>query len=159
VPSPSLIDFDAIDLSKVVVPMEEVRKVCKQRGRLELLHGILHFDVEGELIVGYRDVRSDEWWAADHLPGRPIFPGVLQIEGAAQLCTYDFIHRRPDLENKFVGYGGLNETRFRGVVEPDCRLVWAGKIRKMRSTMFAYYAQAFVGRKLVFETEILGVIV
>ena len=49
--------------------------------------------------------------------------------------------------------------RFRGVVEPPCRLIWVGEVRSIRKTMFTYYAQGFVDRKLVFETEIMGVVV
>jgi len=159
VSSPLLIDFDALDLSRTIVPVEGIRKALKQRGRFEMLHGILHFDLEGRLVVGYRDIVRDDWWAEDHIPGRPIFPGALQIEGAAQLCTFDFIHRRSDLDGAFVGFAGVNETRFRGLIEPPSRLLWAGRLLRMRTSMFTYAAQAFVEQKLVFETEIMGVVV
>jgi 3-hydroxymyristoyl/3-hydroxydecanoyl-(acyl carrier protein) dehydratase len=158
-PSAALIDFAAIDLSRVVVSREEVRRFCKQRGEFEMLDGLLHFDLEGKRAVGFKDLRPDDWWAAGHIPGRPIFPGALQCEGAAQLCTFDFMHRRLDLAGAFVGFAGMNDTRFRGVVEPPCRLIWVGEVRSIRKTMFTYYAQGFVDRKLVFETEIMGVVV
>ncbi len=158
-PSEPLIDFEALDLSKVVVPMDEVREFCKQRGQFEMLDGILHFDLEGKRVVGFKDIRSDDWWCAGHVPGRPIFPGALQCEGAAQLCTYDFMHRRPDLAGAFVGFAGMNKTRFRGIVEPDCRLIWVAEVKNIRRTMFTYYTQGFIEGKLVFETEIMGVIV
>ncbi len=157
--SDPLIDFEAIDLSREVVSMDEVRKVCLQRNRFALLDGVLHFDLEGKLIVGYKDVRDDEWWASDHIPGRPIFPGVLQCEGAGQLCTFDFWQRRTTNDSAFVGFGGMNKTRFRGLVVPPARLIWAAEARKIRSKMFVYYAQGFVDRKIVFETEIMGVVV
>lgn len=158
-PSAPLIDFEALDLSKVVVPPEQIRDFCQQRGQFEMLDGILHFDLEAKCVVGFKDIRADDWWADGHIPGRPIFPGALQCEGAAQLCTYDFMHRRKDLAGAFVGFAGMNKTRFRGIVEPPCRLIWVGEVRNVRRTMFTYYAQGFVDRKLVFETEIMGVVV
>jgi 3-hydroxymyristoyl/3-hydroxydecanoyl-(acyl carrier protein) dehydratase len=158
-PSAPLIDFAALDLSRVVVGREEVRRFCKQRGEFEMLDGLLHFDLEGRRAVGFKDLRADAWWASGHIPGRPIFPGALQCEGAAQLCTYDFMHRRQDLAGAFVGFAGMNNTRFRGIVEPPCRLIWVGEVQSIRRTMFTYYAQGFVDRKLVFETEIMGVVV
>jgi 3-hydroxymyristoyl/3-hydroxydecanoyl-(acyl carrier protein) dehydratase len=138
--------------------MDEVRKVCKQRGRFELLDGVLHFDLDGKLIVGFKDLTPGDWWAEDHIPGRPIFPGALQIEGAAQLCTYDFMRRHPELEGSFVGFAGMNRTRFRGIVEPPSKMIWAGHVKSERSRMFTYYAQGFIERKMVFETEIMGMV-
>lgn len=158
-PTTPLLDFDALDLSRSVVPMEDVRKICKQRGQLEMLDGVLHFDLESDLVVGYKDVRADDWWAPFHIPGRPVFPGALMIEAAAQLCTYHFIHRRPDLDGAFVGFGGLDNTRFRAVVEPDCRLILAGRCARIRSRMFTYQTQGYVDRRLVFESDVLGVVV
>jgi 3-hydroxyacyl-[acyl-carrier-protein] dehydratase len=158
-PGQPLIDFEALDLSRDVVSMDEVRRACKQRNRFEMLDGVLHFDLEGKLVVGYKDIREDDWWAADHIPGRPIFPGVLQCEGAAQLCTFDFVQRGEKSDELFVGFGGMNKTRFRGVVAPPSRLIWAAEVRNIRTRMFTYYAQGFVDRKLVFETEIMGVVV
>jgi 3-hydroxymyristoyl/3-hydroxydecanoyl-(acyl carrier protein) dehydratase len=158
-PAQPLIDFDAVDLSRDVVSMDEVRQACKQRNRFEMLDGVLHFDLEGNRIVGYKDIHADDWWASDHIPGRPIFPGVLQCEGAAQLCTYDFMQRNEAHKDSFVGFAGMNKTRFRGIVVPPSRLIWAAEVRNIRSKMFTYYAQGFVDRKLVFETEIMGVVV
>ena len=158
-PSEPLIDFDTIDLSQEAVSMDAVREVCKQRGQFEMLDGIVHFDLERDLVVGYKDIRSDDWWAQYHIPGRPIFPGALMIEGSAQLCTFHFIHRRPELAGAFVGFGGVDKTRFRATVEPDCRLILAGRCARIRSRMFTYQAQGYVDRKLVFESEIMGVVV
>lgn len=158
-PTAPLIDFDSVDLDEVVVTREEIRSFCKQREQFEMLDGILHFDLEAKRVIGFKDVRADDWWAAGHIPGRPIFPGALQCEGAAQLCTYDFMHRRADLAGAFVGFAGMNRTRFRGIVEPPSRLIFVGEVQNIRRTMFTYYAQGFVDRKLVFETEIMGVVV
>lgn len=153
-----LVDLDALDTSTVVFGPEEIAKVCKQRGRFAMLDGVVHYDLEGDTIVGFKDVRSGDWWAEDHIPGRPIFPGVLQIEAAAQLATFDFMHRAAEGPEVFVGFAGLNDTRFRGLVEPDCRLLLAARVHKIRRSMFVYRAQAFVEGKSVMECEILGVI-
>jgi 3-hydroxyacyl-[acyl-carrier-protein] dehydratase len=153
-----LIDFDAHDLSHVVAGRDAVRVHCRQRNRFEMVDGILLHDLPGELIVGFKDIRKSDWWAPDHIPGRPLFPGVLMIEGAAQMCSYDFMVRMPHQQEKFVGFGGVDDTRFRGVVEPDCRLIFVGKPLRMRETLFTYAAQAFVDRKLVFESQIIGVV-
>jgi 3-hydroxymyristoyl/3-hydroxydecanoyl-(acyl carrier protein) dehydratase len=53
----------------------------------------------------------------------------------------------------------MNETRFRGVVRPPCRMIFVARPLKLRSRMFTYATQGFVEGKLVFETEILGTLV
>lgn len=156
-----LLDFDAVDLSRVVVDRAGLDLHLMQRGTFSLLDGVLHEDPAGRLVVGYKDLRETDFWAADHIPGRPMFPGVLQIEAAAQLCGYDFSAHRleGDLAGRFVGFGGVDRARFRGLVEPGHRFVIAVSLLKHSSRMFRYAAQAYVDRKLVFEADVLGVLV
>lgn len=158
-PAQPIVDLSQLDLSKVVVGFDQVRERCLQRNRFALLDGILVIDPGGEWIVGYKDLSRDDWWAADHIPGRPIFPGVLQLEGAAQLATYHFTTSSAENAHKFVGFGGVDKTRFRAVVTPPTRLIFVAKAIRIRPTMFTYSAQAFVDQKLVMETEIMGVVV
>ncbi|MBI5435086.1 MAG: beta-hydroxyacyl-ACP dehydratase [Planctomycetes bacterium] len=158
-PSQPIVDFDTLDLSRPAFGMDEVRKFCKQRGRFEMLDGVLLFAPEQSLCIGFKDVRADDWWATDHIPGRPIFPGALQCEAAAQLSTFDYLKRRPDAAHVFLGFAGLDSVRFRGMVAPPSRLVIATRAIKSRSSMFIYEAQGFVGRQMVFEGQILGTVV
>lgn len=157
-PSEPLLDFEKVDLTRLVATREDILKEIKQRGRLALLDGILHLDAEAGLIVGFKEIRADDWWASDHIPGRPIFPGALMCEAAAQLCSYDYMRRGTLPEDGFLGFGGMNETRFRGVVAPPCRMLFAAKVERLRRRMFTYATQGFVGRDLVFETEVMGVV-
>ena len=158
-PSEPMIHLENIDLSRVVASRDDILAKIRQRGRFALLDGILHVDPAGEWIVGFKDIHADDWWASDHIPGRPLFPGALMCEAAAQLCSYDYLRKTPLPEKSFLGFGGMNGTRFRRVVEPPCRMLFAARPLKLRSRMFTYAAQGFVEREFVFETEILGVLV
>jgi len=156
-PSQPLVDLSTLDLSRVLVGPDEVRQLCPQRKRFALLDSVLHISEDRSLVVGCKHLTGDDWWAADHIPGRPIFPGVLQLEAAAQLAAWHFLSFHAVDKSQFVGFGGLNETRFRGIVTPPACLLLVAKPVRVRSTMFTYAAQAFVEGKLVMETEILGV--
>ena len=137
-----------IDGEPVVIPDETNRTIQPSA---------VSFLANGKIIVGYKDIRADDWWTADHIPGRPIFPGALMIETGAQLCSYDYLCRMGDTGERFLGFGGLNNTRFRGVVEPGVRMYFVGKVNRMRSTMFTYFMQGIVDDKIVFEAEVIGV--
>ena len=154
--SQPLIDLASIDLDRVVATRDEILSKLKQRHEFAMLDGIVHRDQEAGLIVGFKEIRADDWWAAGHIPGRPIFPGVLMIESGAQLCSYDFL-LRSEGEERFIGFGGLNDTRFRGIVEPDCRMLFVARPHRVRSTMFTYLCQGLVEGRLVFEAEVIGV--
>ena len=153
------IDPEALARARVAATREDVLEKIRQRGRFALLDGILDVGGDGGLVAGFKDIRADDWWAADHIPGRPIFPGALMCEAAAQLCSYDYLRKQTLPEGGFLGFGGMNATRFRGVVQPDCRMIFVARPERLRSRMFTYAAQGLVGGELVFETEILGVLV
>jgi 3-hydroxyacyl-[acyl-carrier-protein] dehydratase len=159
-PSQSLIDFDALDLSRVISGPEVLDKYRGQRGRLSMIDGILHEDPTAQLVVGYKDIRADDWWAKDHFPDRPLFPGALMIESAAQLATYDYLKNRGQVgEGRVVGFGGVDDARFRGKVTPPSRMIFAVYLRRARTQMFLYETQGFVEGALVFEAKVRGVVV
>ena len=47
----------------------------------------------------------------------------------------------------------------RGAVEPECRFYLAGRPARVRRTMFSYRTEGYVDRRLVYEGEILGMVV
>jgi len=158
-PGEPLVEIEALEPTRVIATRDDILAKIRQRGRFALLDGILQVDGEKGAIVGFKEIRADDWWAADHIPGRPIFPGALMCEAAAQLCSYDYLRKHTLPPGGFLGFGGMDATRFRGVVQPDCRMILVARPERLRSRMFTYSAQGFVGRDLVFETQILGVLV
>jgi 3-hydroxyacyl-[acyl-carrier-protein] dehydratase len=158
-PTTPILDFEKADLSRVVVGQAEIYGLLRHGGRFRLLDGILHIDPGGRFIVAFKDIRKDDWWAVDHIPGRAIFPGALMIEAAAQVCSYDYMKRAGLGPETFLGFGGLDNIRFRGLVEPGVRMLFAGEMKRIRSKMFSYHAEGYVESELVFEADVLGVVV
>src|SRR6266849_4915844 len=101
-----------VDLSRVVADLEAIRRVNPQRFEMEQLTAIVLVDPEQRLVVGYKDVRPDEFWVRGHMPGYPLMPGVLMCEAAAQLCNY-YLVTQGLLGGDFIAYGGLENVRFR----------------------------------------------
>lgn len=164
--TPPLMDLSVVDRDAVVVDHDELYRYLQQRGTFEVVDHLCHCDVEAGLLVGVKTIRADDWWAADHIPGRPMFPGAIMIETAAQIASYDYSkHRRKEGDERFVGFGGVDDTRFRGVVTPPSRLFIVIQLERAGSRMFRYAAQGYLERdgeldpNRVFESTVLGVII
>ena len=116
--------------------------------------GIYLVDEDRMVMAGYRDVRDDEFWVRGHIPGRPIFPGVLMIETAAQLVSYYAMRKMP--KQGFLGFGGVDDVKFRGSVVPGDRIVMVGKMVEVRRRRCVGDTQAFVNGNMVYEGRITG---
>ena len=79
-PPQLLYDISHIDLNQVVFDQEAIREVNPQRGDMEHLDAIAFVDAAKGQIIGYKDVRDDEFWIPGHIPGNPLLPGVIMIE-------------------------------------------------------------------------------
>ncbi len=153
-PPKAILDLSQIDLDKVVASRDEIYAWNPHRYEFQLLDAVVLLDYEQGLIVGYRDVKADEFWVRGHIPGRPIFPGVLMIETAAQLVSYYAMTRTQ--RRDFIGFAGVSDVRFRGQVVPGDRLVMAGKMLDLRSRRCVGATQGFVRGEMVFEGVITG---
>ncbi|MDB5299595.1 MAG: fabZ 2 [Phycisphaerales bacterium] len=153
-PPQLLYDISKIDLSRILYDQEVVRETNPQRGDMEHLNGIIYADPEKGQIIGYKDVREDEFWVPVHIPGRPLLPGVLMIEAGAQLAS--FYTRKFIGWKGFIGFGGADEIRFRKAVSPGCRMYLIGLKTQERHRRVCCKIQGLVDGNLVFEASIIG---
>jgi len=148
------IDLNSIDLDKLIATREQIYERLPHRHEFMQLDGIVHLDRELKIGVGLRIVREDEFWVKGHIPGRPLMPGVLMIESAAQLASYLTVELQP--MDEFLGFGGVDAVKFRGIVQPPCRMYIIMKLVELRRRRTIADAQGIVEGKLVFEGRITG---
>lgn len=155
---PPELNFDParLDLSQVVADRDAIRRVNPQRFEMEQLTAIVYVNTEEHVVAGYKDVGPDEFWVRGHMPGYPLMPGVLMCEAAAQLCSY-YITTQKILEADFVGFGGLENVRFRAPVKPGDRLVLVAKGIRINRRQVLCNVQGFVGAAMVFHADVIGV--
>jgi len=153
-PPPLLYDITGIDLNQVLYDQEAIRKANPQRGAMEHLNAIVWAKPEEGKLIGYKDVRDDEFWVPGHIPGRPLLPGVIMIEAGAQLAS--FYTRTFQGWTGFIGFGGAEEIRFRQTVEPGCRMYLLGLKTWERHRRICCRIQGIVKGNLVFEASIIG---
>jgi 3-hydroxyacyl-[acyl-carrier-protein] dehydratase len=151
---PLLVDLSKIDLAQILIPIEEIRQVNPHRYEMEHLSGVIHLDPAVGQIVAFKEVRPDEFWVRGHIPGRPLLPGVVMIEAAAQMCSFYFKYVQKD--SRFLGFGGVDAVKFRGQVVPGDRLILLGQAVELRNRRAVFDTQGVVGDRLVFEARITG---
>ncbi len=149
-------DLARIDFSRVVADQEAIRRVNPQRYDMEQLTAIVYLNPEEHVVVGYKDVRDDEFWVRGHMPDYPLLPGVLMCEAAAQLCSY-YVMTQGILEGDFIGFGGMENVRFRSTVRPGDRFILIAKAARLHRRQTTFNVQGVVNTTMVFHGDIIGV--
>jgi 3-hydroxyacyl-[acyl-carrier-protein] dehydratase len=155
VKKPLILDPSQYDVEHVVADIETIRRHNRQRFEMEQLTAVCYEDTERHIVLGYKDLGTDEFWARGHMPGMPLMPGVIMCEAAAQLASY-YCHKHK-LVDGVVGFGGLEEVRFRGIVRPGDRFIVACKMLKFRRSLMTCSFQGIVGDNLVCEGVLKGI--
>lgn len=152
-----IIDPSTIDFGRVVADIEEIRRYNLQRFEMEQLTAIVLEDSERTICVGYKDTSTSDFWVRGHMPGLPLMPGVVMLEAAAQLCSY-YAQKLDLLGTRMIGFGGLEDVRFRDPVFPGDRLILICQLVKARrGRMLVSRFQGAVGDNLVVEGVLKGV--
>ena len=152
-----LVDLSRINFDRPIATIEEIRRYNPQRFEMEQLTAVVYVDEAQYACVGYKDVTDQEFWIRGHMPGLPLMPGVVMLESIAQLCS--FVSQKYDLLGaEIVGFGGLEEVRFRDIVLPGDRLIVMCKLDKVRrGRMIICKFQGVVKDRVVVEGSLKGI--
>jgi 3-hydroxyacyl-[acyl-carrier-protein] dehydratase len=152
-----IVDPTTIDFNNVVADIEEIRRYNPQRFEMEQLTAIVYEDPVRVACVGYKDVTENEFWVRGHMPGMPLMPGVVMLEAIAQVCCY-CSHKYKLLGDSIVGFGGLEDVRFREPVVPGDRLVVMCELLKLRKPhLLVCRFQGVVNGRIVVDGQLKGI--
>lgn len=121
---------------------------------MEQLSAIIHIDYPARTVIGVKHLSENEFWARGHIPGRPLMPGVMMVEAAAQLCS--FMARKTIPEIQFMGFAKADNVRFRGTVVPLNSLYLIAQAADISRRRIIANCQGICNGTLVFEAVITG---
>jgi 3-hydroxyacyl-[acyl-carrier-protein] dehydratase len=103
--------------------------------------------VAGEHAVGRYHVDPEAWYLRGHFPGRPIMPGVLQVEALAQVGAVCGLSS-PGFAGRLALFAGIDDVRFKRIVVPGDTLTLECRITRLRGPIGKADATASVDGEL-----------
>lgn len=153
------VDIGSFDKNKPLYNREQIYQILEQRYEFKQLDAILALDLEENYAVGYRRLVEDEFWVKGHIPGSPLYPGVLMIEGMCQLTQFLFYQKYGRDPAKFLAFGGIDNARFRQMLFPGDEVIMLAKGKRYIANIAKSTNYIFKNGKLVVSGDFTGVLV
>lgn len=131
----------------------DVLKALPHRYPFLLVDRVLECDEEKH-IKAIKNVTVNEPFFQGHFPGRPVMPGVLQIEAMAQVGGI-LINRVQKKEGAIAYFLAIDKARFRKTVLPGDQLVFDVEILRYRMNMCRVRGTATVDGELACQAELM----
>ena len=110
----------------------------------------------GKTITGLKNVSMNEPYFQGHCPGEPVMPGVLILEGMAQVGCILSCLSDPAMIGRLAFFAGVDKARFRRVVRPGDQLIYKLELIRQKAKIIKMAGQAFVDDQLVTEAELMA---
>ncbi len=124
----------------------EIEAIIPHRDPFLFLDEVLELE-PGARVRARKQVREDEWYLRGHFPGRPVMPGVLIVEAMAQTGAVAVLSEEQN-RGRIALFAGIDETRFRRIVEPGDELELECSLEQVRGPVGRGKARASVDGEL-----------
>ncbi len=132
--------------------IEEIMGLLPHRYPILLLDRIAELDLENQKVVGVKNVSVNEPFFQGHFPGKPVMPGVLQLEAMAQTAGILLIKITGNTDT-VPYFMAIDKAKFRRVVQPGDRMTIEIQVTQLRANVAKFSAKATVDGKVVSQAE------
>ena len=131
--------------------IEDIMKMLPHRYPFLMIDRILK--IEGDNIVGVKNVTMNEPYFQGHFPGHPILPGVLQLEAMAQVAGI-LLLKRIQAANQLAYFMSAEEVKWRKPVVPGDVLIIDVVLTRVRGKIGKAKCLGKVSGEIVSEAEV-----
>jgi UDP-3-O-[3-hydroxymyristoyl] N-acetylglucosamine deacetylase/3-hydroxyacyl-[acyl-carrier-protein] dehydratase len=143
---------------KAIMDADDIMNILPHRPPFLFVDKIL--EISDTSITGLKYVSPDETYFRGHFPGRPVMPGVLQIEAMAQVGGVLVLSTFPDPENYLTFFARIENAKFKRTVVPGDVLIFKLELLSpIRRGISHMIARAYVNGELTTEAEMKAKIV
>ena len=128
----------------------EIQSILPHRYPFLLVDRIRELDPDRR-IVGIKNVTINEPFFQGHFPNHPVMPGVLIIEGMAQVAGILAYQSDPSVAGKVTYFVGIDGAKFRRPVVPGDQLTYEVEVAGCKRGIWMFTSKAFVDGQLVTE--------
>ena len=149
----------SFDLTKEpLYKIEDIKKLLPHRPPFLLIDRV--YELTENRVMGTKNVSMNEPFFMGHFPDEPVMPGVLIMEGLAQMGGILALSQVPDPENYLTYFLKMNDVRWRQKVVPGDTLVYEMVlVEPIRRGLVHMFGKAYVNNKLVAEGDLMAQIV
>ena len=144
----------ASDIS--TLDIKEIVRLLPHRYPFLLVDRILAGE-KGKNMIGLKNVSMNEPFFQGHFPSDPIMPGVLILEGMAQVGGILAFYSIPEMiGEKLIYFAGIDKVRFRRPVSPGDQLIFEMTVIKHKGKIWKMAGTAKVNGEIVAEAEFMA---
>jgi len=148
---PAATGAEAGQAEDVVLDVNGIMRILPHRYPFLLVDRITK--IEGNHIIGLKNVSANEPFFQGHFPGHPIMPGVLQLEAIAQVAGVLMLRQIENL-GKLAYFMAADNVKWRKPVYPGDALVVDVELTKIRGKIGKAKGVCTVQGEVVSEAEV-----
>jgi 3-hydroxyacyl-[acyl-carrier-protein] dehydratase len=138
-----------------MMDIREIQETLPHRYPFLMVDRIIELE-PGTRAAGIKNVTVNEAFFTGHFPGNPIMPGVLIIEGLAQVAG--ILALKSGIEGETIYFMSIEKAKFRKPVIPGDQIRFEVRILRKRMNVCRFSGNALVDQKLVAEAEFTAMI-
>ena len=135
--------------------IEQIQRYIPHRYPFLLVDKVLSF--EQDAITALKNITINEPFFNGHFPVKPVMPGVLMVEALAQTAGLLMAHilQWPEHHSNICYLAGVDQARFKRIVEPGDALTLNVKVEVQRQLIWKFSAAATVDGVLACSCQIV----